>query len=217
MSTADLTAAIARYTRLNPSSGGQSSRSPGESDTSFQQVLARASETMGSAASATNPAASGANADAVKATTRVATVDPADDPRFSTTRKVIPMSAEERAAAKAAQAEATYKAAQEALVEWSQKSYVEKLREIIIEEMGLTEEEIAAMPPDKREAIEHEIARRIKERLGQLDQKADEASLAGRRYANVRGDADNMLNTVKGASGREGLGQALPVVAPDKA
>lgn len=210
MSTADLTAAIARYTRLNPSAGDQSSSRPGQSDTSFQQVLAQASETMGSAAS-------GANSDAAKATTLVATVDPADDPRFSTTRKVIPMSAEARAAAKAAQAEATYKAAQQALVEWSQKSYAEQLREIIIEEMGLTEEEIAAMPPDKREAIEHEIARRIKERLGQLDQKADEASLAGRRYVNVRGDTDNMLNAVEGASGQEGMGQPLPVAAPDEA
>jgi hypothetical protein len=106
----------------------------------------------------------------------------ADDPRFSTTRKVIPMTAEQRAAAKAAQAQATYQAAQQKLVEWSQKTYAEKLREIILEEMGLTEESLAAKPPEEREAIEHEIERRIKERLGQLEQKADEASLAGMRY-----------------------------------
>lgn len=164
--SADLTAAIARYSRLHTDTGGQGNGRVNAGDTSFQSVLAQASTSQSSTDSSATPAVIGSST----------------DPLFGTTRKVVPMSAEERAAAKAAQAQATYKAAQEKLVEWGEKSYVEKLREIILEEMNLTEEELAAKPPEEREAIEHEIERRIKERLGQLEQKADENSLAGMRY-----------------------------------
>lgn len=43
---------------------------------------------------------------------------------------------------------------------------VERLRKELLESMGLTEESLAALPPEQREAIEEENRRTIKERLG---------------------------------------------------
>ncbi|MDD0842274.1 hypothetical protein [Pseudomonas sp. Gutcm_11s] len=40
----------------------------------------------------------------------------------------------------------------------------EKMRDAILKEMGLTEEEIDAMPPEKQEAIEKQIAERMQQR-----------------------------------------------------
>ena len=39
------------------------------------------------------------------------------------------------------------------------------MRENILESMGLTEDELKMLPPDKQDAVEAEIARRIKEML----------------------------------------------------
>lgn len=51
-------------------------------------------------------------------------------------------------------------------MELSKMNPVERLRKELLESMGLTEESLAALPPEQREAIEEEIRRAIKERLG---------------------------------------------------
>jgi len=45
------------------------------------------------------------------------------------------------------------------------KSPAERLREKILEALGETEESIAAMPPEKQQAIEKQIAEIMKEKL----------------------------------------------------
>ncbi len=55
--------------------------------------------------------------------------------------------------------------AAEYLAEWVKKTPEQHMREAILKKMGLTEEEVNAMPPEKRAEIEHEIADRIKELL----------------------------------------------------
>lgn len=53
----------------------------------------------------------------------------------------------------------------EAFREYMSKSPAEQMRELVLKEMNLSEEDLAAMPPDKRQAIEAEISDRIKERM----------------------------------------------------
>lgn len=63
--------------------------------------------------------------------------------------------------------------------DYMRKTPIEHMRDAILKEMGLSEEELAALPPEKHDAIEAEIGRRIKERLlGQEEGKADDATLA---------------------------------------
>jgi len=62
----------------------------------------------------------------------------------------------------------TGKTAAQELEEYLRKSPAEHMRDAILQEMGLTEEDLAAMPPEKRKAIEDTIAAKIKEKL--LDQ-----------------------------------------------
>lgn len=61
--------------------------------------------------------------------------------------------------------------------EYMSKTPVEHLRERILEEMGISEEDLARMPPEQRQAVEAEIADRIKERmLDQARAKEEEAN-----------------------------------------
>jgi len=60
---------------------------------------------------------------------------------------------------------ATRKTAGEELAEYQSKSVAQHLRDAILKEMGLTEEDLDAMPPEKRAAVEDAIAEKIKERL----------------------------------------------------
>ncbi|GAB2180182.1 hypothetical protein DLREEDagrD3_04050 [Denitratisoma sp. agr-D3] len=63
--------------------------------------------------------------------------------------------------------------------DYMKKTPIEHMRDAILKEMGLSEEELAALPPEQHDAIEAEIGRRIKERLlGQEEGKADDATLA---------------------------------------
>lgn len=67
-----------------------------------------------------------------------------------------------------AKVSATRKTAGEELAEYESKSlaqHMRDLRDAILKEMGLTEEDLAAMPPEQRAAIEESIAEKIKERL----------------------------------------------------
>lgn len=55
--------------------------------------------------------------------------------------------------------------AAEELEEYLRKSPAQHMREAILKEMGLTEESLAALPPEQRAAIEKTITDKIKERL----------------------------------------------------
>lgn len=80
----------------------------------------------------------------------------------------------------AADISAPRKTAGEELAEYERKSVAEHLRDAILKEMGLTEEELDAMPPEQRAAIEDTIAEKIKERLladgGGTQRSADPAA-----------------------------------------
>lgn len=49
--------------------------------------------------------------------------------------------------------------------EFLKKSPIERLRDQILAAMGITEEDLAAMPPEKREAVLKEVAERVKDAL----------------------------------------------------
>ena len=73
---------------------------------------------------------------------------------------------------------AEYSKLQSALDDYMSKSPAEHMRDAILKEMGLTEEELNAKPPEERMALEEEINRRIKERLvGKQEGDSDEATL----------------------------------------
>ncbi|WP_212631198.1 hypothetical protein [Pseudomonas sp. KB-10] len=55
-------------------------------------------------------------------------------------------------------------AALEAFKAYMEMTPAEKLRDGILKEMGLTEEEIEAMTPEQQKAVEEEIAQRLQER-----------------------------------------------------
>lgn len=57
------------------------------------------------------------------------------------------------------------KTAAQELEEYLKKSPAEHMRDAILKEMGLTEDDLAAMPPEQRQAIEDTIAAKIKEKL----------------------------------------------------
>ena len=63
------------------------------------------------------------------------------------------------------------------LQDYVKKSPAEHLREAVLKQMGLTEEDLAAMPTEKRLATEAEINRRIREKL--LGHKESEDPAAG--------------------------------------
>jgi len=74
-------------------------------------------------------------------------------------------SQEKPAANKNASASRTGKTASEELAEYLKKTPAEHMREAVLKEMGLTEADLAAMPPEKRKATEDTIAAKIKEKL----------------------------------------------------
>jgi len=55
----------------------------------------------------------------------------------------------------------------EYLTDYLRKTPVQHMREAILKKMGLTEEELAAMPPERRAAVEQAIAEKIQELLRQ--------------------------------------------------
>lgn len=59
----------------------------------------------------------------------------------------------------------------------AQKSPIERMREQILEELGLTEESIAQLPPEEKRAVEDKIRRMIEEKIRQA-MGADEAPAA---------------------------------------
>ena len=66
---------------------------------------------------------------------------------------------------KKAPAQKSGKTAAEELAEYLRKTPAQHMRDAILKELGLTEEDLDAMPPEKRKAVEETIAARIKEKL----------------------------------------------------
>jgi hypothetical protein len=75
--------------------------------------------------------------------------------------------ADEDAQAKALEESMTLKAptAEELFLEEARKSPIERMREQILEALGLTEESLAALPPEEKRAMEDKIAKMIEEKL----------------------------------------------------
>lgn len=56
-------------------------------------------------------------------------------------------------------------------LEYAKMSPAERIRAAILEELGITEEELEAMPAEAREAMEKQIAEKIKDKLEQAAEK----------------------------------------------
>lgn len=79
----------------------------------------------------------------------------------------------------AAATKAKHASLRQELDDYLSKTPEEHMRDAIMKEMGLTEADLAAMPPEKRQATEMEIGRRIKERLlAKAEAHPDAATLA---------------------------------------
>ncbi len=80
---------------------------------------------------------------------------------------------------KAAKKEATHKALLAELHDYVNKSPAEHMREAVLKELGLTEEDLDAMPPEKRKAMEELINERVREKLlGRKPESDPEATAA---------------------------------------
>jgi hypothetical protein len=56
-------------------------------------------------------------------------------------------------------------------LEYARMSPAERIRAAILQEMGLTEDEIENLEPAKRETLEKEIAKRLKDKLEEAAEK----------------------------------------------
>lgn len=63
--------------------------------------------------------------------------------------------------------------AEELFLEEAQKHPMERMREQILEELGVTEEELAELPPDEKRAMEDKIRAMIEEKLRQANNAGD--------------------------------------------
>ena len=64
----------------------------------------------------------------------------------------------------------------------SKMTPAERLRQEMLEEMGLTEDSLKALPQEQREAIEEEIRRAVKERIG-IDETQQAGAVEGQAAA----------------------------------
>lgn len=62
--------------------------------------------------------------------------------------------------------------------EYMSKTPEERLRDSILEEMGITQEEVEAMPPEKQLAIGQEIAQRMQDKMAMAQVEKDQQSRA---------------------------------------
>lgn len=64
------------------------------------------------------------------------------------------------------------KSAYDEFKEYRQKSPAERMREQVLKSLGLSEEELAAMPPEKREQVENSIGERVREMIAMQNGQA---------------------------------------------
>lgn len=90
----------------------------------------------------------------------------------------LQMEREEEAAQAAALEEASSlnKSATEKFLEEARKSPIERMREQILKELGLSEEALAALPPEEKRAAEEKIRQMIEEKLRQAAGAGDAPS-----------------------------------------
>lgn len=67
----------------------------------------------------------------------------------------------------------TAPSATEIFLEEARKSPIERMREQILEELGLTEDSLAQLPPEERRAIEDQIREKIEEKFRQANNAGD--------------------------------------------
>lgn len=85
----------------------------------------------------------------------------AEPAKESRTQKTASEIAQEKSAKK----EAAHKALLAELHDYVNKSPAEHIRDTVLKELGLTEEDLDAMPPEKRKAMEELINERVREKL----------------------------------------------------
>lgn len=100
----------------------------------------------------------------------------ASSPTASTSNRTNESKAASTEQDKKEAAQARKQALRDELQEYLNKSPAEHMRDAIMKEMGITEEELQAMPPEKREAIEADIARKMRERLLAKDEAHPDAN-----------------------------------------
>lgn len=93
---------------------------------------------------------------------------------------------------KVAKAEAAREALWAEFHAYMEKTPAELMRERVLKEMGISEEELASMPPEKRLAMEAEIAERVKEKLLGKQEKEGEETPA---LASTRQDLLNPMRS----------------------
>jgi len=89
--------------------------------------------------------------------------------------KSEPVSEAAKEKARIAAAEAKRDSLRKELQDYLDKSPAEHMRDAILKEMGMTEDDLNALPPEKREAVEADIARKIRERLLAKDESHPDA------------------------------------------
>ena len=72
---------------------------------------------------------------------------------------------------KAEKTAAEHQALATELGDYLKKSPAQHLRDSVMKELGISEEDLKAMPPEKRQAMEKEIARRMRERLASTEKQ----------------------------------------------
>jgi len=127
-----------------------------------------------SAARSSEPASGESFADAMKKAAATAGAAKESEPEKT---------ASEIAQEKAAKKEATHKALLAELHDYVNKSPAEHIRDAILKELGLTEEDLAAMPPEKRKAMEELINERVREKLLGRKPESDPAAAAAQLLA----------------------------------
>lgn len=70
-------------------------------------------------------------------------------------------------------------------LELSKMTPVERLRKELLDNMGMTEESLAQMPPEERSAVEEEIRRAIKQQLG-IDETQQAGTAEGQTVAGAQ-------------------------------
>jgi hypothetical protein len=68
-------------------------------------------------------------------------------------------------------------AARQAFDDYAKKTPAEKMRDAILGSMGLTEEQLEAMPPKERQALEAKIREMMKQKIEEAIEKKDKTGV----------------------------------------
>lgn len=122
----------------------------------------------------------------------------------TTAGKEKPAKVEKSASQIEQEKEAAQRAAHKAVVaeldDYMKKSPAEHIRDAVLKELGLTEEDLAAMPPERRMAVEAVINERIREKLlGRKVAPEDEGTAATAIDQDVMKNGGTVANPVSAA------------------